>query len=1080
MDVLDFPGFYNTPSKWRQARETRPYQHQIQRAWTAFEPSAVFCIEGRPTVYFREVARADPKLEAEWQKHLWNLGTATMLVVEDPINTRVYSALAKPRPQPIEVEVDDEVQLADDDRLVARLETTVLALELRQFLLSVQTGQFYRDFSRSFRAEAAIDQYLLDQLTAARDRMLSVDGKSGALDDKTVHAFLGRCLLACYLVERGVIGERQLVEVNMPPAENLRGVLEQIESDTKAVQALFRLFRLLDDDFNGSLFGSEFAGQQQLFTSDHISILRQFLAGTDLKSAQPVLPGLDLYEFKYIPIELISAIYERFVAGAEQKDAAGQDTSRQRKSGIYYTPPRLAELVVDIATRGWDTLLGKRYLDPACGSGVFLVLLFQRIAAEWRWRNPKARNLTRARALRNILTDSLCGVDVDGTACLIACFSLYLAFLDQLEPNDIWALKESLRSEEGKVLPPLHVRTVPATDASCVLEANFFGIAPDALGQFDLVIGNPPWTGRNQEIDAAMRQWLFDARRNPSLAEVSRKTTERNQTLLPAKQSATAFLWKTPLHVNESGGICLLLPSRMLLSNQSDKFQAAWFQRFRVDEVWQLADFRFILCKEADCPAIVVKAGSDRPDAATAEIASYTPKVEQVDPRQASIVVSADDRKSLPLADLLTAAANDRAFMFWKVPFWGTGRDRRLIERLQRMPTLGKLAGKPHEGKRWVKGQGLKPWRKASYDGDPKKYGEPKLRWWNDDALFLDARKKSWGVIVLEDDCSEIGSEPSKLHRLPDKQVFSRPMVLVNQGCSRFAFCEFDVLFQHSLQSISGPADDADLLLLLTAVLNSPLATYYLFHTSANWGVERDKVHFEELLQLPFPLPERTKDAVVSRDLVRQIAARLRQARAEMSAGGINPDKRDAARQRAIRETNELVYRYYDLTEWERWLVEDTVNIFEPSATPGSLNSKQLCTLKPSGLDDRRVYADLLCGTISRWAQQSPYLLSGTTVLAEQEGVALLTLTKVPRGKPAAEYHELEPTPELRRLVERVARASVREGLGGLRFLRGFALFDELQVHILKPLALHHWTRTAALNDADELALYIANMGQSG
>ena len=760
MDVLEFPGLYATPSAWEQARETRPYRHQIQRARIAFEPSAVFCIEGRPTVYFRKVARADPNLEAEWQKHLWNLGTAAMLVVEDPINTRVYSALAKPRPQPIAVEGGDEAQVVGDERLVARLETAVLALELRQFLLSVQTGQFYRDHSKSFRAEAAVDQYLLDQLTAARDQMLSVGGKSGTLDEKTVHAFLGRCLLACYLVERGVIGERQLAAVNMPRAANLRGVLEQIDSDTKAVQALFRLFRLLDEDFNGSLFGSEFAGQQQFFTSDHISILRQFLAGTDLKSAQQILPGMDLYEFKYIPIELISAIYERFVAGMDQKKPTEQNTSRQRKSGIYYTPPRLAELVVDIATRDWDTLLGKRYLDPTCGSGVFLVLLFQRMAAEWRWRNPKVRNLTRARALRNILTENLCGVDVDGTACLIACFSLYLAFLDQLEPNDIWELKESLRPEEGKVLPPLHVQTVPATSASCVLEANFFDIDADALGQFDLVIGNPPWTGRNQEADAVMRQWLFDAKRNPSLAELALQTSERSQTLLPAKQSATAFLWKTPLHANETGGICLLLPSRMLLSNQSDKFQAAWFQQFRVDEVWQLADFRFILFKEADCPAIVVKAGAGKPDVPTAEISYYTPKVERVDPRQASIVVSADDRKPLPLADLLAAAANDRAFMFWKVPFWGTGRDSRLIERLQRMPTLGELAGEPDEGKRWIKGQGFKPWRcKASYDADPEKYGEPKLRWWNDEALFLDAARGvgdylSLKMIVVKSDRS--------------------------------------------------------------------------------------------------------------------------------------------------------------------------------------------------------------------------------------------------------------------------------------------------------------------------------------
>ncbi len=260
-----------------------------------------------------------------------------------------------------------------------------------------------------------------------------------------------------------------------------------------------------------------------------------------MKSGQTLLPGFDLYEFKYIPIELISAIYERFVTGAEQRDTPEGNTSRQRESGVYYTPPRLAELVVDIATHDWDTLLGKRFLDPTCGSGVFLVLLFQRIASEWRWRNPKAGNLTRARALRTILSENLCGVDMDGAACLIACFSLYLAFLDQLEPNDIWDLKESLSPEEGKVLPPLHVRTVPAADTSCVLEANFFDIDAEALGRFDLVIGNPPWTGRNQEVDAAMRQWLFDAQRNPSLAEISGKASELRQTLLPAKQSATAF-----------------------------------------------------------------------------------------------------------------------------------------------------------------------------------------------------------------------------------------------------------------------------------------------------------------------------------------------------------------------------------------------------------------------------------------------------------------------------------------------------------------------------------------------------------
>jgi hypothetical protein len=64
------------------------------------------------------------------------------------------------------------------------------------------------------------------------------------------------------------------------------------------------------------------------------------------------------------------------------------------------------------------------------------------------------------------------------------------------------------------------------------------------------------------------------------------------------------------------------------------------------------------------------------------------------------------------------------------------------------------------------------------------------------------------------------------------------------------------------------------------------------------------------------------------------------------------------------------------------------------------------------------------------------------------------------------------------KLIERVATASVDEKTGGLRYLRGFALFEEREVHILKPISRCHWTRTAALNDADELADFIANMGQ--
>lgn len=545
-------------------------------------------------------------------------------------------------------------------------------------------------------------------------------------------------------------------------------------------------------------------------------------------------------------------------------------------------------------------------------------------------------------------------------------------------------------------------------------------------------------------------------------------------------------MWKVPLHIRSDGVGCLLLPSRSILSNQSDKFQLAWFRRFSVDAVWQLADYRFILFSGAICPAIVAKFRPVEPDLNTAEIAYYTPKVERLDPRQATIVVSADDKKALRLSDLIAAAEDDRAYAFWKMPFWGTDRDRRLLDRLRRFSTLGNLAGEPTEGKRWVRGKGLQPMSEADITLAEKEVKittrtKEKTPWWGPEAAFLLARN-TWGLILRDEDTNSFGAVfgavPERLRRLPDQRVFTHPLVIVNDGFSRIAFVDFDILFQHSIGAVSGPKKDTDLLLFLTALLNSPLATYYLFHTSANWGIERDKVHFEELMQLPFPLPQAMADTKTSWAIIKDVALRLKRVRNEMTSQHIlDAPRMEAIRVQAIKETNELVYRYFDLAPWERSLVEDTYNIFEPSSTPGSFDSL-IPTLTPSEFPDRRSYAELLCKTINKWASRSNYALVPSAVIASKEGLALLTLEKVPKGEKRANYAECKAAKQMNQLIERVAKASIQDKLGGLRYLRGFALFEDQQVHILKPLTLRHWTRTAALNDADELADFIANMGK--
>ena len=79
------------------------------------------------------------------------------------------------------------------------------------------------------------------------------------------------------------------------------------------------------------------------------------------------------YDFKYIPVELISAVYDRFL-GEKEKQLREREQER-RKLGAYYTPMFLADTVI---SQVWDTLSAESkdkgvFFDPACGSGVFLV-----------------------------------------------------------------------------------------------------------------------------------------------------------------------------------------------------------------------------------------------------------------------------------------------------------------------------------------------------------------------------------------------------------------------------------------------------------------------------------------------------------------------------------------------------------------------------------------------------------------------------------------------------------------------------------------------------------------------------------
>jgi hypothetical protein len=935
-----------------------------------------------------------------------------------------------------------------------------------------------------------VDQYLLENLRAARD-LLCHPAHGDALDRDVAHAFLGRSLFTCYLLERGIIGSKQLQAVRAPVERTLWEVLDKLAagtSPTAATDVLFNLFRLLHEDFNGSMFADKFATEREDLRPQHLEVLQRFLRGDDLKARQPTL-GFGLYDFRLIPIELISSIYESFLAAEDdepdEQEELQTDYSKteRRQAGAYYTPPRLAELVVDIATQGWDTFLDKRCLDPACGSGVFLVILFQRMAEEWRRKNPNATNVQRALALRQLLTENLCGVDRNETACLVACFSLYLAFMDQFEPPDIWALRDELvrrrasqkAGREERVLPPLMPDAdEAAAGAKTVIHANnFFARELDQLGPFHLVIGNPPWFGRQQSSDEVMRAWLF-SERNPFLKDAPAKEGDRKAQFLPSDQSAIGFMWKAPVHARKTGDgsagrVCLLVPSRVFLANKTDKFQAAWFQQFRVETLWQLADFRFILFQGSDCPASVVRYVWEPPATEPGGLAYVVPKVQRSDPREAAVFVLPEDEKSILQTEVVDAARQKQAFVLWKKHFWGTPRDVRFLGRLMRMPKLGDNTGRPQQRKRFNKGQGFQPFDEASYRRNPKGYGKPKTPWWGEDHLFVEAEAGQWNLVLLESDCRAIGKQWSRLRRRPEKALFQPPLVVFNKGCTKFAFSDFPVLFRHALQSITGRSEDTDLLLLLVAVLNCPVATYFFFHASANVGVERDTVLLDEYLRLPFPMPEDTRKPNVAADIARRVADLLRQLKGKLeSPSMLRSPLFLGERERLVEVTKKqlmaLVLDYYELNSRERVLIDDTLRVCLESSTPASIYS-DIPTLRSADSDQRRAYADYFCRTINTWAHRSSEKIQAVGQICSKSGLCLLSITRSSQPKP---YVERPHDADFEAVLKRIGDAA-QEKYPGITYLRGFFLIEDEAIHVLKPLAYRHWTRTAALNDADEV-----------
>jgi len=1010
---------YASPGSWFLSKESDierypellPYSHYLRQAWRELSLSGILCVDGRPTVYLCGGTSFTRQQKRESHLFVWNQGLVPLLIFLTPNQVEAHSAIKKP-------EKDSATGPLFNDNLsslIPSLSNIAEALEWAYFLRSIETGQFFYDNAHFFPTNETVDSCLVENLKFTTRKL-----KAAGWDLPRAHALLGRALFVSFL------DERKFIKPHYYPkgTSSLLDILKRPQAgETKRL--LYReFFPRLKSEFNGTMFDTALNDEERHISKVHLDILSDFLSGHDMESGQMTL-DFWAYDFRFIPVETISAIYEEFMKEADLK--------KQREEGAYYTPRHLAETTLHVAleerysgTEHW------RVLDAACGSGVFLVGMFNLLAEQWRQENLTRRNQTKAQALLGILQKQIRGVDVNPVACRIAAFSLYLALFEKLIPMDVEEFKEKVN--QGPFLPALLWTSDEPISTPVILQGDFINGDLPLEKDFNLIIGNPPWESRGKE------------------------------------QIALSFVLRSSDFLGQGGVGCMLLPSSILV-NRSGILEGDWFRKVTVEKIIQLADFRRILFK-ATHPCFILRYLKRTPTL-DHTIAYETPKLNRFDPRRGVFVIEPDDHKPVKQRAVLEAALQERLQGLWSRKFWGTPRDETFLRRLDYYPRLSDAISQ----KQWSSGVGFQPFYPGVTQGEP----EP-LEPWDLSDKFLPNDKDFPQLVTQDQDFStlkesleavvhrkqKIKASLKYLRRKPDNRVFTPPMVVYSKGFTKCAFCNYEgvVRFFDGLRSIGGRKNDADLLRFLSAAIGSQLFKYITFHSGSNLGVGRDQIHVYESLALPFPLPDSEFAPSNAKEIVSEAANIIKGV--ERNGRRANATQRTDLVKNAMNELEPLVEAYFSVTDNERILIEDTLDIYQPSIHRSNLDA-DIPSLAFPDQAARKRYADTLCDVLNRLARKRGIKLSAEARVSESLNLILMTVIFTNERRP---YKQLGGEEALWEALDRTTKAAQRRN-GPFSYLRGFSYFEPDRLYMLKPATMRNWCRSAALNDADAIFEYL-------
>ena len=292
-----------------------------------------------------------------------------------------------------------------------------------------------------------------------RRRQLSSDSRVSGFDEALVVVY--RILFLLFAEARGLVPRWHPIYRDGYTIESLRAPVEMLPRPVglwESLQAIARLahrgcrFGTLNvPPFNGRLFSPAHAPLADSVPLDDGVVRKALLALTTRRGRG----GLERIAYDDLGVEQLGAVYERLLdfdpAGATNQDTSGVTlirTERRKATGAFYTPRPLTEYLVRRALAPLvhnatpEAILRLRVLDPAMGSGAFLVAACRYLASAYEaalvgeggWSADDITESERLEFRRTIAQRCLYGVDINPMAVQLGRLSLWLATLSSDRP----------------------------------------------------------------------------------------------------------------------------------------------------------------------------------------------------------------------------------------------------------------------------------------------------------------------------------------------------------------------------------------------------------------------------------------------------------------------------------------------------------------------------------------------------------------------------------------------------------------------------------------------------------------------